>query len=63
MIGHQTEAEQPQRQPRTGLAEQTHEGMVIALVVEDFGALITPVEGMVTIVANRGSGRTRMGSF
>jgi hypothetical protein len=52
---HQAKAEKAHGDAGACLAQQRNEGMVIVVVVKDAGALVTPVEDMVTVSADGGS--------
>src|SRR5262249_16113752 len=61
VVGHQAIAQEAQRQPFAGLAEELDEGPLIAVLVEDGGAAVAPVEDVVAQAAARGPDRTRHG--
>jgi hypothetical protein len=58
MIRQQTKGHQPHGQAGTGLPEKPDKAVVIVGVVENLGAAIAPVQGMVTISAEVSAGCT-----
>ncbi len=55
VVGHQAKADQPHRDAGAGLAEEADEAVVVVGVVEDPGAAVAAVEGVVAVAAHRGS--------
>jgi len=58
MVGHDAIGEQSHRLPLDGLAQHAEEGVVVAIVLEDGGTGVGPVQGVVDKAAFGGAERS-----